>query len=161
LPPPARGLHTQPPLLARVRYSREAHQSARPLLTGSQIASFFSSTSFRVVLVVSGGSAVAFYFTHLEEVLVSGRTRFNCTSEATAEEQGLLMYNRIMKEEARLGRLLPDWDRRVLMVKRVLDRLIQGGELGSGTAGGKGGWEVHVIDDPGEAIPSVTTEIGS
>jgi hypothetical protein len=109
-----------------------------------------SSPTFRAILVVSGGSAVVFYFTHLEEVPVSGRKRFNCTSEATAEEQGLLMYNRIMDEETRMGRILPDWDRRVLMVKRVLARLIEGGELGSGTVGGKGGWEVHVIDDPGE-----------
>jgi metalloendopeptidase OMA1, mitochondrial len=109
-----------------------------------------SSPSFRIILVVSGGSAVIFYFTHLEEVPVSGRKRFNCTSEATAEEQGLLMYNRIMDQETRMGRILPDWDRRVLMVKRVLARLIEGGELGSGTASGKGGWEVHVIDDPGE-----------
>jgi hypothetical protein len=95
---------------------------------------------------------VVFYFTHLEEVPVSGRKRFNCFSEASAEEQGLMMYQRIMEQEMNQGRILPDWDSRVVMVKRVLARLIEGGELGSGTSGEKGGWEVHVIDDPGELL---------
>jgi hypothetical protein len=83
---------------------------------------------------------------------VSGRRRFNCCREESAEEQGELAYRAIVEEEMRLGRVLSIWDPRVVRVERVLGRLIEGGSLGEGKSERRGGtgWEVHVIDDPGK-----------
>lgn len=55
-------------------------------------------------------------------------------------EEGKMMYNMIMREEGE--RILPEWDRRVRMVKRVMERLIPASGV-SDVA-----WEVHVIDSP-------------
>lgn len=67
-----------------------------------------------------------------------------------------MAYRKILEEEGRQGRILPGWDPRVRMVERVMGRLIEGGKLGTGTAPGKEvGWEVFVIDDPGEFVVRV------
>jgi hypothetical protein len=61
-----------------------------------------------------------------------------------------MAYRQIMEQEGRAGRILPKSDSRTRMVERVMGRLIEGGDLGTGTAGTEVGWEVRVIDDPGE-----------
>lgn len=95
-----------------------------------------------------------FYFMNIETVPVSGRRRFNCFSEESAEEQGQMMYKQILNEEARMGRVLPRSDYRVKMVEKVLVRLIEAGNLGTGQSDRKEGvgWTVHVIDDPSKCI---------
>lgn len=50
------------------------------------------------------------------------------------------MYQSVLQEFG--PKVLPDWDPRVKMVERVLQRLIPA----SGLTDEK--WEVHVIDDP-------------
>lgn len=97
-----------------------------------------------------------FYITHLETVPVSGRTRFNCYTEETAEEQGIVAYQQIVSQAAQAGALVPKWDPRVRRVQKVLDRLIEGGNLGTGKigddySGREVGWEVHLIEDPNQA----------
>lgn len=97
-----------------------------------------------------------FYVSHLESVPVSGRTRFNCYSEETAEEQGVLAYQQIVQQAAQTGQLVPSWDPRVRRVQKVLTRLIDGGNLGTGKIGEdyqgrEVGWEVHLIEDPNQA----------
>lgn len=64
-----------------------------------------------------------------------------------AEAQGLQSYNQILQSERAQGRILPDYDRRVGLVKRVLGKLIAGGDLGA--SGDGDNWEVYVIEDPG------------
>lgn len=97
-----------------------------------------------------------FYMTHLETVPVSGRTRFNCYSEEAAEEQGVIAYQQIVSQAAQAGALVPTWDPRVRRIQKVLNRLIDGGGLGTGKigddyAGREVGWEVHLIEDPHQA----------
>ena len=50
------------------------------------------------------------------------------------------MYKTLIQEYRR--QILPSWDRRTQLVKRVLDRLIRGSGLPTE------GWEIHVIQDP-------------
>jgi metalloendopeptidase OMA1, mitochondrial len=95
-------------------------------------------------------------------VPVSGRTRFNCYSEAQVNEVSDMQANRVIYEvEHSGGRFLPDYDPRyathrslgmsgppidriyrTLLVKRVMRRLIPV----SGMADEE--WEIRVIDDP-------------
>lgn len=79
---------------------------------------------------------------------MSGRKRFNCFSEASAEAQGEMAYRQILEQEGRQGKILGDLDSRTRMVHRVMARLIEGGNLGTGAAEGKPvGWEINVIHD--------------
>lgn len=100
---------------------------------------------------------------------MSGRRRFNCFSDEAVAALSAEQVRRIEYEVERAGgRFLPDWDPRVRLVKRVMQRLIPAsgsGELPTDAAGetmwgdGSGGrgtkssksevdWEVRVIDDP-------------
>ncbi len=120
------------------------YQRARPLLSPSA----FRSPSFKWIIALSTGSATVFYFTHIETVPVSGRKRFNCFSEESAEAQGEMAYRQILEQEGRQGKILGDLDSRTRMVHRVMSRLIEGGDLGTGAAEGKPmGWEINVIHD--------------
>ncbi len=61
-----------------------------------------------------------------------------------------------MQQAAQAGALVPKWDPRVRRVEKVLQRLIDGGNLGTGQIGEdypgrKVGWEVHLIEDPHQA----------
>ncbi|KAF8857390.1 hypothetical protein BDZ45DRAFT_560967, partial [Acephala macrosclerotiorum] len=118
----------------------EELRNAKPLFSEEQLYGFRNRLPIIGVIVV-GGCAI-FYFSNLETVPVSGRRRFNCFSEESVAEEGKMMYNMIMREEGE--RILPEWDRRVRMVKRVMERLIPASGV-SDVA-----WEVHVIDSPGE-----------
>jgi hypothetical protein len=107
------------------------------LITGEQI---FSQRTGIIVLVLTGGSII-FYVTHLEDVPVSGRTRFICYSDESVEEEGKLAYRHVMSDYRHA--ILPEYDARTQQVKRVMRRLIPA----SGMEGV--GWEVSVIDSPG------------
>jgi metalloendopeptidase OMA1, mitochondrial len=75
-------------------------------------------------------------------VPVSGRTRFNCFSEAQVREVSEMQGNRVIYEvEQSGGRFLPQWDPRTLLVERVMRRLTPV----SGLPDEK--WQVRVIDD--------------
>lgn len=50
------------------------------------------------------------------------------------------LYRTLMAEHRR--DILPSWDRRSRLVRRVMDRLIEGSGLKNES------WEVHVVDDP-------------
>lgn len=94
------------------------------------------------MLGVSGGGC--YYVTHIEEVPVSGRKRFMCFSEESVEKEAGLSYQRIMDDARRQGSVLPEWDARSRMVKRVMDRLIAAGNLEHVN------FEVNVLDSPGK-----------
>lgn len=138
-------------------FRRIEPHNAHPLLTPEQVRGFFASTRFRGIAILTAGGMTIFYFMNIETVPVSGRRRFNCFSEDSAEEQGKLAYNQILNEEARKGRVLPRSDPRVKRVETVLGRLIEAGDLGTGQSDRKEGvgWTVHVIEDPGKCIYQV------
>jgi hypothetical protein len=133
------------------------YQNARPLLSPST----FRSPSFKWIILLSAGSATIFYFTHIETVPVSGRKRFNCFSEESAEAQGEMAYRQILEQEGRQGKILGDLDSRTRMVHRVMARLIEGGDLGTGAAEGKPvGWEINVIHDDCEFYGNANVSLG-
>lgn len=138
-------------------FRRIEPHNARPLITPEQVRRLFASGQFRGLAILAAGGITIFYFMNIETVPVSGRRRFNCYSEGSAEEQGKLAYNQILSEESRRGRVLPKSDYRVKMVEKVLRRLIEAGDLGTGQSDKtKGeGWTVHVIDDPSKCICQV------
>ncbi|KFZ11605.1 hypothetical protein V501_04654 [Pseudogymnoascus sp. VKM F-4519 (FW-2642)] len=134
-------------------FRRIEPHNARPLITPEQVRRLFASGQFRGFAILAAGGVTIFYFMNIETVPVSGRQRFNCYSEGSAEEQGRLAYNQILSEEARKGKVLPESDSRVKRVKTVLARLIEAGDLGTGQSDSKkgDGWTVHVIEDPHQA----------
>lgn len=88
--------------------------------------------------------SVYFYFSNLETVPVSGRTRFNCSNRAEVLELAQMQYRQILYDLHQQGaRILPDWDPRTVRVRQVMKRLIPF----SGTADDEE-WEVFVIDAP-------------
>jgi len=123
------------------RYDPEEARRAKPLITVEAVRNAATSRSTKTVVIIAAGSAVIFYFTHLEEVPVSGRKRFMCYSDASVEEQGRVLYNMVMQEAGRA--ILPSWDPRVRMVNRVMKRLIPASGLEHVD------WEVHVIESNG------------
>lgn len=94
-----------------------------------------------VVLSIVG--AVAFYFSNVQTVPVSGRRRFNCFSDESVEAASEAQVKRLIWEVERSGgRFLSDWDPRMAMVKRVMKRLIPVSGMENAD------WEIRVIDDP-------------
>ncbi|EPE27585.1 hypothetical protein GLAREA_04376 [Glarea lozoyensis ATCC 20868] len=134
-PPPPRQQYGSNPRY-RTKYDPDAAGKARPLITGEQI---FSQRTGIVVIALTGGSII-FYVTHLEEVPVSGRTRFICYSDESVEKEGQMAYRHVMSDYGRA--ILPQWDSRTKQVERVMRRLIPA----SGMEGVD--WEVCVIDSP-------------
>jgi len=66
------------------QYDPHKHQSARPLFIPGPRNTRHSG----VILVILGTSGTIFYVSNIEEVPVTGRKRFNCFSQQSAEEQG-------------------------------------------------------------------------
>ena len=85
-----------------------------------------------------GGVVGGFYIYNLETVPVSGRRRFNIISPKTEEELGKQQYQQILGQYR--GKLVSDWDPRVRMVRRVMERLIPVSGLPYQE------WEIHVIE---------------
>lgn len=82
------------------------------------------------------------YISNLETVPVSGRRRFNIISERVDENLAEQIKRETLAEYR--NRVLSPWDKRHLMVERVLERLIPASGLPNKS------WEVHVIDDPSQ-----------
>lgn len=115
-------------------------------MSGDQLRRAIRAPSTHAVIIIAVAAALGFYFTNLETVPVSGRTRFNCYSAASVREVGETQAKMVKYElERQGGRLLPDRDRRTRMVKRVMAKLIPF----SGMADEQ--WEVYVIEDPNTA----------
>jgi metalloendopeptidase OMA1, mitochondrial len=85
-----------------------------------------------------GGVVGGFYIYNLETVPVSGRRRFNIISPKTEEELGKQQYQQVLAQYR--GQLVSDWDPRVRMVRRVMERLIPVSGLQYQE------WEIHVIE---------------
>jgi hypothetical protein len=121
----------------------EQLRNARPLVTNGGMGRFFRSPSTHTVAGLAFLAALAFYFTNIQTVPVSGRRRFNCYSEASVEAVSEQQVKRIIDDvERQGGRFLGDWDPRTIMVKRVMRRLIPVSGMEDSN------WEVRVIDDP-------------
>ncbi|KAI9736492.1 MAG: hypothetical protein M1818_006002 [Claussenomyces sp. TS43310] len=166
LPTPSSRL--RPPRPAAYRPSTRAFHStfrtsqrSRPQPGPDVITALVRSRATPYVVGVVAAGGASYYYAHLELVPVSGRRRFNCYTEEDAEAQGELAYRQILQQEASRGTILPDWDPRVRQVRRVLTRLINGGDLKSTTKDRGGGWDVKVIEDPGESIHRLAQRAGA
>ncbi|KAI5926997.1 peptidase family M48-domain-containing protein [Camillea tinctor] len=116
---------------------------AKPLVTRNGIRRFIRSPSLHTTIVLAVLGAVAFYFSNIQTVPVSGRRRFNCFSQESVEAASAAQVRRIEFEVEHSGRhFLSDWDPRSMMVRRVMQKLIPV----SGMADAK--WEIRVIEDP-------------
>lgn len=103
------------PPASRRFYRGDHHglRNARPLFSGAQFGRVVRSPSTHAVVVAAVVAACVFYFSNLETVPVSGRTRFNCYSTESVREVGESQAKMVMYElEQKGGRLLPDWDSR-------------------------------------------------
>ncbi|KAK0643106.1 peptidase family M48-domain-containing protein [Cercophora newfieldiana] len=133
-PPPPRRYATY-----RDPYGREI----RPLLTSGSFGRAARSPNTYLIVGIAVSGAFLFYFSNLETVPVTGRTRFNVYGPDTVREAGEMQYRALLYELEKQGaRILPDWDWRALRVKRVMRKLIPF----SGMAGED--WEIFVIEDP-------------
>ncbi|CBX97487.1 hypothetical protein LEMA_P106180.1 [Plenodomus lingam JN3] len=99
-------------------------------------------TFYRDVGLITAGTAGVYVY-NLEEVPVSGRRRFNMISPMMEEMLGKSTVEQVRQQYR--GRILPDSDPRVRLVKRVLARLLPYAE-GEGLKNLD--WEVAVIDSP-------------
>ncbi|KAK3684887.1 peptidase family M48-domain-containing protein [Podospora appendiculata] len=124
-------------------YDPEKHRRARPLYTPGGFFRMLRSPSTHMVAVIAVAGAVLFYFSHLETVPVSGRTRFNVYSSESIEQAGEMQCKAMLYDLERQGaRILPDFDPRTIRVKRVLNKLVPF----SGMADQN--WEIFVVDEP-------------
>jgi hypothetical protein len=99
-------------------------------------------TFYRDVGLITAGAGGVYVY-NLEEVPVSGRRRFNIIPPQLEESLGKATVDQV--KEQYQGLFLPDYDKRVQQVKKVLERLLPFAE-GEGLKGMD--WEVHVIDSP-------------
>ena len=106
----------------------------------SWIYRWAASPSFYYQIGGLSVAAGAFYTYNLEEVPVSHRRRFNVISESFDEQIASQLGDETKAQFQ--GRILPEWDKRHVMVQRVLDRLVPHTGLQDKQ------WEIHVIDDP-------------
>ncbi|KXX81788.1 Mitochondrial metalloendopeptidase OMA1 [Madurella mycetomatis] len=114
--------------------------TAKPLLTPRGL----NSPSTYTIIAVAFAAGLIFYFSNLETVPVSGRTRFNVYGAESVRKAGEMEHARLLYElQARGVRMLPDWDPRTARVKRVMARLLPF----SGMSGEGDEWEVFVVDD--------------
>ncbi|KAI1808116.1 peptidase family M48-domain-containing protein [Daldinia bambusicola] len=119
---------------------------ANPLVPSHRFRRVIRSPSTHTIVVLSIAAAVAFYFSNIQTVPVSGRRRFNCFSEKSVEAASEAQVKRLIWEVERSGgHFLSDWDPRVAMVKRVMRKLIPA----SGAENCN--WEIRVIEDPNTA----------
>ena len=124
------------------QFDHHAARNAKPLITADSLRNAAVNPKTKWVFILAFGSAVVFYVSNLETVPVSGRRRFNCFSDESVEEEGQRMYSMIMDDAKQA--ILPDWDPRVRMVKRVMERLIPASGLEDVP------WEVNVIHSNGK-----------
>ena len=88
-------------------------RNARPLFSNGQLRRIVRSPSTHTIIVAAVVAACIFYFSNLETVPVSGRTRFNCYSAESVREVGESQAKMVLYDlERNGGRILPDWDPR-------------------------------------------------
>ena len=117
--------------------------TARPLLTSSNFKRAARSPGTHAVIIVAIAGAFIFYFSNLETVPVSGRTRFNVYSAERVRAAGDMQFRALLYQLERDGaHILSEHDWRTARVRRVMGKLIPF----SGMADEK--WEIFVIDDP-------------
>ncbi|KAH6845074.1 peptidase family M48-domain-containing protein [Chaetomium sp. MPI-CAGE-AT-0009] len=137
----------RPPRPPPAAYTDPAHReaqlrAAKPLVHWRGFRALHTPSTYTVILVAAGG-ALTFYFANLETVPVSGRTRFNAYGAGSVRKAGDMEHRRLLWELEQQGvGLLPEWDWRVVRVRRVMERLLPF----SGMQGEE--WEVCVVDDP-------------
>ncbi|KAK1751232.1 mitochondrial metalloendopeptidase OMA1 [Echria macrotheca] len=137
-----RSYHT-PPSPSREDLHNARLAAARPLVTTSTLRRAARSPGTHLIALLAIAGAFVFYFSNLETVPVSGRTRFNVYSASTVKKAGEMQFRALLYQLERDGAvILPDYDFRVLRVKRVMRKLIPF----SGMADEN--WEIFVIDDP-------------
>ncbi|KAJ8067362.1 hypothetical protein OCU04_004715 [Sclerotinia nivalis] len=120
------------------RFDPNEARNARPLITDEHIKTFSKHPALHsfIAILVAGGVVV--YISNIEDVPVSGRRRFNIYSPQDMEREGQMMYRQILQQYR--ARILPDWDKRTMMVQRVMSRLIPASGIDNVN------WEVNVID---------------
>jgi len=122
------------------QYQRFPGQSySRFQQTSNLFHRWVARPSFYYEVAGIGGFIGGFYLYNLETVPVSGRRRFNIISPKYEQELGDQEYQQILRQYR--GQILSEWDPRVRMVQRVMDRLIPV----SGIADQD--WQIHVVDE--------------
>ena len=134
----------RPHRVKHTRFDPSQIQHARPLFNSDRLFAKIKHRNTKWLLVLGIGGGAVFYVTHIEEVPVSGRKRFMCFSEESVEKEAGFAYQKIMNDAQRQGSILPEWDDRSRMVKRVMDRLISAGKLEHVN------FEVNVLSSPGK-----------
>ncbi|KAK3065594.1 hypothetical protein LTS18_000071 [Coniosporium uncinatum] len=137
--PSSRAPFTSTPIRHQYRYQR-FNSGAGRALAGRVFTNWTRHPHFRYHIAIIVGIGTTFYVSNLEEVPVSKRRRFNCVPSSWESALGAQTYNSILQEYG--PNILPESDRRVQMVHRVLERLIPSSGLSNLS------WEIHVIDSP-------------
>lgn len=138
------------------RDHRDPHEqlrNARPLLSparAQRALDFGTGRKSRYFAVLCAAAAAVFYLANTQVIPASGRRRFNFMSEDLMKWIGDVSVEGVRREiEDKGGRILPESDARVAVVRRVMSRLIPV----SGMADND--WEIHVIDAGRQYNPSV------
>lgn len=89
-------------------------------------------------------AATIFYFSNLETVPISGRTRFNVYSADSVRQMGEMQEKMMLYQfERNHTPILSEWDPRSVRVRRVMRKLIPFSGMAEGEE-----WEIYVVDDP-------------
>ncbi|KAM7217919.1 Peptidase family M48 domain containing protein [Rhypophila decipiens] len=119
-------------------------RDAKPLLTKSNLGRVARSPSTHIITLLAIAGAFIFYFSNLETVPVSGRTRFNVYSADSVRKMSDMQYKMLLYEFERNNiRILGDFDPRTQRVRRVMKKLIPFSGMGKDE-----NWEIYVVDDP-------------
>ncbi|KAF3911824.1 hypothetical protein AA313_de0208171 [Arthrobotrys entomopaga] len=134
--PSYRPFHSTNPTFRTSRYEQSRRLRAS---VWSLFARWSSRPTFYLEVAGLGGITGSWYLYHLEEVPVSGRRRFNVISQEFEKQLGESQYVQI-KTQFR-HEILPEYDPRVIQVRRVLGRLIPNSGLPADYD-----WKVTVIE---------------
>ncbi|RDA93666.1 hypothetical protein CP533_4888 [Ophiocordyceps camponoti-saundersi (nom. inval.)] len=133
--------------LPRRPEAEEALRQARPLIPTAFAARITRQLPGRKRLLLVSAvavSAATFYLHNLETVPQTGRRRFKCIASRTLAYLYSDEYDLILRQIQSRGEwLLPDNDARMVIVRRIMERLIPV----SGTDQ-KIKWRIHVIEGP-------------
>ncbi|APA11626.1 hypothetical protein sscle_08g063960 [Sclerotinia sclerotiorum 1980 UF-70] len=120
------------------RFDPNEARNARPLISDEHIKNFSKHPALHSFILILLAGGVVVYISNIEDVPVSGRRRFNIYSPQDMEREGQIAYRQILQQYR--GHILPDWDKRSMMVQRVMSRLIPASGIDDVN------WEVNVID---------------
>lgn len=113
------------------RSQYERIRNARPLFTADSARAFFKKDSTRAALALLAIVAAITIYNGYEDVPVSGRRRLNLMPRWLVERIGENETEMLIQQlrSARGPSLLPDWDPRVKIVKRAMERLLKAAGL--------------------------------